>query len=71
MDKKFDIHPSIIEALEKAGETELVEKLTATDEDDEELEDQFSFGNEEPTILKAIEAIIQETRNSNLYNSIF
>ena len=71
MDKKFDIHPSIIEALEKVGETELVEKLTATDEDDEELEDQFSFGNEEPTILKAIEAIIQETRNSNLDNSIF
>ena len=59
MDKKFDIHPSIIEALEKAGETELVEKLTATDEDDEELEDQFSCGHEEPTLLKANEAIIQ------------
>lgn len=70
MNIEKDIHPSIIAALN--GQNYEPQEADVTFDDGEQLTvDRFTFGDEEPTLLAAIKAIIELSENSELRNEFF
>jgi hypothetical protein len=70
MAKKKDIHPSIIAALNGKKCKTQTTKITAND-GDTLLVERFTFGDEEPTLLAAIKAVIKLSEDSRLSGEFF
>jgi len=81
MNIEKDIHPSIIAALQSAqsdaslakdGQQHEVQETEVTFDDGETLNvERFTFGDEEPTLLTAIKAIIELSENCELAGEFF
>ena len=70
MNIEKDIHPSILAALN--GQQHETQGTQVTFDDGETLNvERFTFGDNEPTLLDAIKAIIELSENSELSNEFF
>lgn len=70
MNIEKDIHPSILAAL-NGQEYEVKESKVNLDDGETLTVERFTFGDQEPTLLIAIKAIIELSENCELSNVFF